>query len=558
MHFVIPELVDAVTFEKGPYYARKGDFTTAGFVEFNTKNVLDKSVFKVERGQFDTYRALAMIDLLGKKAREKRQNAYVATEYLATQNYFNSPQNFSRLNIFAKYHQYIGDNKILSFSISTFSSQWDASGQIPERAVKNGLISRFGAIDNTEGGNTSRSNINLKFTNILRNGAFINNQVFFSNYNFELYSNFTFFLNDPVNGDQIRQKENRNIFGYNASYNKEHNFGKMSLISEAGTGIRYDDVKNNELTRTISRKIDNEALALGDVNENNVYVYLDETLHISSKWSLNAGLRMDYFKFDYIDKLTNPYQKQSEEKTIISPKLNLNYDINQKIRFYAKSGFGFHSNDARVVVAQNSKEILPKAFGTDLGIIIKPSENMLIQAAVWQLDLQQEFVYVGDEGVVEAGGKTRRKGVDFSMRYQLTNWLFADVDVNLTKGKSLETVEGENNIPLAPDFSSIGGLSFRFKNGLNGSLRYRFMDDRPANEDNSVVAEGYFLIDAVLNYTRKKYQIGISIINLLNREWKEAQFDTESRLKDEAKTVSEIHFTPGSPFFMKASVSYFF
>ncbi len=159
---------------------------------------------------------------------------------------------------------------------------------------------------------------------------------------------------------------------------------------------------------------------------------------------------------------------------------------------------------------------------------------------------------------MEPSGKTRRKGVDLSVRYQVLDWLYLDTDVNLTDPRAKGEPEGRSHIPLAPTFTSIGGLSAKLPNGVSASLRYRYMGNRPANEDNSVAATGYFLMDAVVKYTRPAYELSFTSENILNREWKEAQFDTESRLQNEAVPVSEIHFTPGTPFFFKAGISFFF
>jgi TonB dependent receptor/CarboxypepD_reg-like domain/TonB-dependent Receptor Plug Domain len=558
LHFLIPELVNQVSFEKGPYYAQKGDFTTAGFVDFTTFNALDKSMLKVEAGQFGTLRTVIALDVLGKSAKDQGQSTYIAGEYLISEGYFEAPQQFKRLNLFAKYHQWFDQNKSLTISASTFRSSWDASGQIPERAVKSGLIGRFGAIDPTEGGETSRINLNAQFRYLMNNGAVMNQQVYLIRYDFELYSNFTFFLDDPINGDQIRQKEKRTIFGYQGSINNDFTLGNIHLNAEAGLGIRADDIKDNELTHTAGRKTDIERLMYGDVFQNNLHFYLNQILELTPRFNIQAGLRVDYFQFEYIDKLNSAYQRQSENKTFVSPKLQANYDLNDRVRLYARTGIGFHSNDTRVVVAQKAREILPKAVGIDLGLVLKPINNLVIQMAIWQLDLDQEFVYVGDAGIVEPSGKTQRQGIDISLRYQLSKGLFADVDFNMTQAKALGVPNAENKIPLAPTMTSIGGLTYRFKNGLNGSLRYRYLADRPANEDNSLKAEGYFLMDAVLKYTQTRYEFGLSIENIWNTPWKEAQFDTESRLQSEAEPVSEIHFTPGSSFFVKASLSYFF
>ena len=225
---------------------------------------------------------------------------------------------------------------------------------------------------------------------------------------------------------------------------------------------------------------------------------------------------------------------------------------------YLNSGKGFHSNDTRVVVAQGGKQILPGAYGSDLGVIFKPFPKMVVNAAAWYLWMQQEFVYVGDAGVVEPSGKSRRQGIDLSVRYQLTKTLYFDADLNTAKPRAVEEVKGMNYLPLAPIFTSAGGLSLQTPGGLNGSLRYRYIANRPANEDNSIVAKGYFVSDMQLNYTKSRYSVGLSVQNLLNTQWKETQFATESRLKNESGPVEEIHFTPGTPFSAKLGVTFFF
>jgi len=149
-------------------------------------------------------------------------------------------------------------------------------------------------------------------------------------------------------------------------------------------------------------------------------------------------------------------------------------------------------------------------------------------------------------------------GIDLSARYQFNKWLFGDLDINLTKARAIDKEKGEDYIPLAPAFTSIGGLTIKAKNGFSGSLRYRFIDSRTADETNSVRAQGYFLLDAVASYKIKMFEFSLSGENLLNSEWREAQFNTESRLKSEPNPVSEIHYTPGSTCFLKAAITFNF
>jgi hypothetical protein len=557
LHFLIPELIERVSFKKGPYYADKGNMTTAGFVDFRTKNSLPSSLIKMEAGQFNTYRALGLVDILSDRMRQKEQHAYIATEYMYTKGYFDHPQNFNRVNVFGKYHGKLGDKHTLSLSASTFSSEWTASGQIPERALQNGLIGFFGAIDPNEGGNTGRSNINALLQTILRNGDVIRNQLFYTAYDFELYSNFTFFLNNNVDGDQIRQKEKRSLYGYNGSYTHTGYAGSSKFVTNIGWGVRYDRTRGSELSKTKERNILIDPVKLGDIKEMNAGIWVGETVQWTERFSMNAGLRFDYFDVTYQDRLAGNAVGKATAATL-SPKLNFYYQLNDKTQLYLTTGKGFHSNDTRVVVEKSGREILPAAYGADLGIVLKPSKDLLIQAALWWLDLDQEFVYVGDEGVVEPSGKSRRIGVDLSMRFQPARWLYLDMDANYSNGRAIAEPKGQDRLPLAPVFTSIGGLTYKSRMGVNAGLRYRYMGDRPANEDNRVVAKGYFVTDAVVSLERKKFEIGFAIQNLFDVRWKETQFDTESQLQNEPLPVSEIHFTPGSPFFFRTHVSFFF
>ncbi|OOV16767.1 TonB-dependent receptor domain-containing protein [Flavobacterium sp. LM4] len=554
LHFVIPETVEKIDFGKGTYYANKGNFATAGYVDFGTKEKLDFSSIAVELGQFNTFRTVGLFDLLGNN---KKQSAYIATEYILTDGPFDSPQNFNRINLFGKYSFVLEDNSRFSVTASRFTSKWDASGQVPQRLVDAGTISRFGSVDDTEGGATSRSNFNVSLFKPIDDNTFLKANTFYSNYKFELFSNFTFFLEDPVNGDQIKQKEDRNLYGINAELNKNIQKESVDLLFQLGFGIRNDATTNTELSHTLNRSTTLEQIKLGDIDESNIFTYLNSEIRLG-KWLINPAVRLDYFKFGYQDKLAANYKTQTESQAKVSPKLNFVYSQNNNLQLYIKTGTGFHSNDARVVVANNGKEILPTAAGIDLGTIWKPFPRLIVNSALWYLYLQQEFVYVGDAGVVEPSGKTGRSGFDLGIRYQLSDYFFFNLDANYTYARSINDPKGQNYIPLAPDFTSTGGLSFQNWKNFSGGLRYRYMKDRPANEDNSIVARGYFISDFNINYTFKRIAFGITIENIFNSKWNETQFATESRLKNETASVEEIHFTPGTPFFLKVGINYKF
>ena len=553
LHFLIPEVVERIDFGKGPYYADKGNFTTAGYVNFQTKDKLESSNVSLEIGQFNTRRGTALVNLLN----NQQHTAYIAGTYQTSDGPFESPQDFQRLNLMGKYVMNLPNSDKLSVLASYFDSEWDASGQIPQRAVDQGLITRFGAIDDTEGGFTGRTNIVINYTKNLKNQSFIKNNIYFSNYDFELFSNFTFFANDPVNGDQIRQQENRNLFGWESAWHNSTTLLEGGLEYSIGAGLRHDEIKEIGLFRTLNRTEIISSLADGEVQESNWYGFAKAEYTLGN-WLFNPILRIDYFNFNYLDDLSLENTRLSEQQFLLSPKFNILYTPRRDVQLYFKSGVGFHSNDARVVTTELNQETLPAAYGLDLGANFKPTPKLWVNTALWYLFLEQEFVYVGDEAIVEPSGKTRRLGVDLSLRWQLQKNLFYHTDFNYTLARSIEAEEGERFIPLAPDLTITGGVSLQLDNGFSGGVSYRYIKDRPATEDNSIIAEGYFLTDLNMSYQFKKITFGLVIENLFNQEWNEAQFATTSRLRDEPSAIEELHFTPGTPFFLKGKVSYSF
>ncbi|WP_413997995.1 TonB-dependent receptor [Flavobacterium sp. W1B] len=555
LHFLIPETIKDIDFGKGAYYAEKGDFNTSGYVNFTTFDRLENNLFKIEGGSFNTMRAVTMLNLLSRDAKDK--NFYVAGEFNYSDGPFDIKQNFNRINVLAKYNQWIDSKQYISILGSTFSSGWNASGQIPERAVAQGIIDRWGSIDPTEGGSTSRTNLAVNYRYLINENEEVSSNLFYSRYKFNLFSDFTFFLNDPVNGDEIEQTDNRSIYGFDNKYIHRYALENSKITWTSGMGLRFDDIKDLQLSHVFQRDLLLNRLSDVAATEINMHAYTTMDWKIG-QWTINPAVRIDHFVFNLHDRLNSIPAGQDASATRVSPKLNISYAQNSNLQWYLKSGMGFHSNDVRVVVQQQGKEILPYSIGSDLGVIIRPTKNMIIQPALWYIFLQQEFVYVGDEAVVEPSGKTRRLGADLSLRYQPFSWLYIDSDINYAHARAIEQPRGEDYIPLVPALTSTGGVAIKTPSGFSANLRYRYMDSKPATEDNSVTARGYFVNDLVLAYGKKSWEVNLLVQNLFNTKWNEAQFETETRLKNESNPVSDLCFTPGTPFAVKAGLSYKF
>ena len=393
----------------------------------------------------------------------------------------------------------------------------------------------------------------------------------------------------------IEQTDNRQILGLNGKYRFFHGLGPSVASATLGAGYRADDVEVS-LWKSPNR-VRLSPQVQSDIFERNMFLWAQEDLTFSSAVRLQLGLRADYFTFNVEDHLegvpgaTLPHASGYSQDTILRPKANLVISPARARDLFLNFGSGFHSNDARDVVinqrirdlsrkferdglsqeqiadtlaalnfdpAQREAVVLPRAVGGEVGFRSRFADRFHFGAALWALDLESEFVYVGDAGTTEPSGRTRRYGVDMEMRLGLRHWLWADADANISTGKLRDEPEGANEIPLAPRLTATGGLTARLQSGFEASLRARHIGERPANEANTVRAKGYTVFDFFGDYRLGNYKINFVLENVFDTEWNEAQFDTESRLRDEAEPVSELHFTPGNPRNVRVGLSYLF
>ena len=594
IHFAIPELVESIDVFKGPYFARYGNFSTAGSIHFRTKDKIDGNMLKIEGGEFNTQKFTGMFQL---PTLSEHQNAYFAGQFYNTDGPVESEQDFQRLNLFGKFRTELNEKSQLSVSASSFTSAWDASGQIPQRAVDSGLISRFGTIDDLEGGQTGRQNLNLIYTATGEGNSQFLFQPYFCQYNFKLFSNFTFFLEDSENSDMIEQTDDRTVLGLNTEYKFSQLISSIQVNTTFGGGFRSDDIAvslwHSPNRRRLTQRVDSGII------ERNLFLWAQEELIINPKLRFQLGLRGDYFTFnveDHLDILSDetvnlPHASGYAQEAMLNPKFNMVYSPLQSIDVFLNFGTGFHSNDARdVVIEQTISDLeqtykrqdlseeqiderltqmnfnrdhagiqtLPRAIGAEIGTRHRFFDRFNIGFAGWWLELDEELVFVGDAGETEISGKSQRIGIDIEGRIKILSWLWVDTDVNLSQGKYVDEPDDANQIPLAPRITSTGGITAIHPFGWDVSLRYRHIGDRPANEDGSVTAEGYTVVNLGLSYTYGPFQYFVAVENLFDVDWNEAQFDTESRLRNETEPVSEIHFTPGNPLNLQAGISFQF
>ncbi len=591
LHFVIPEIVDEMEVFKGPYFAEYGNFATAGAIEFHTKDHIDQNMVKVEGGSYETQRITTLFQI---PTPTPNQNAYFAGEFYRTNGPFENPLDLNRFNVYGKFHTHIPERGQLTLAFSGFNSAWNASGQIPLRGVESGYIGRWGTVDDSEGGATGRQNVNLTYRMNDKNGSSFMTQAYFSKYDFRLFSNFTYFLEDPVNGDLVEQSDDRNILGLRSTYKVFHTVGGMVSGTTIGGGYRADNTDLALWHSPHRQRMNNWVNAR--VLERNLFLWAQEELVVNPKFRAQAGLRGDYYTYDVTDRLENMdlervHASGYAQQSVVSPKLNVVFSPVATFDLFGNFGMGFHSNDARGVVqnkrmhslaalykkeGMSEEEIdrkleeqnfdphhlgtstLPQAIGAEFGARTRIGSQLNLSAALWWVDLEGEHVHIGDAGVTEEKGGSRRYGIDCEARVQLLSWLLGDADVNVSTGYLRDQPEAENEIPLAPRFSITGGLTAQHPSGYEGSIRVRHLGDRPLNEANTLTASGYTVVDGVASYNFSRYRLSLIAENLLNTSWREAQYDTETRLQFESDPVSELHFVPGYPRNFRVEIGYLF
>ncbi len=547
LNFLIPELVDSVSYRKGPYDARDGDFSAAGAADIEYVTALPKAIAALTPGTDGYARALAADsvkvgegDLLGGLELSKNDGPWV------------HPDDYRKLNGVLRWNR--GD-VANGFTISAmgYRGRWNSTDQIPERAVDEGLISRFGAIDPSDGGDADR----LSLSADLRRGSETSLTRFraFGLYsNLDLFSNFTYFLDDPVHGDQFHQLDRRFVTGFALSHEWTASWRGRDVETEVGLQTRYDDIHNglfhteDRLLLSTTRKDHIEQWGGGP--------YADVRVRWTPWLRTIAGLRGDVY--DARVASDDALNSGTTRKAIASPKLSVLLGPFDHTDFYLNAGYGFHSNDARgatitvdPTTGQPVERVQPlvRARSFDAGMRTDLVPHLETSLTFFRLDLDSELVFSGDAGSTEASRPTRRTGFELANFYKLSERVTLDADLAYSHGRFTDFDPVGNHIPGAIEGVASAGVTFdRFGNWF-GALRLRYFGPRPLIEDDSARSHSSSLLNARLGYhLANGLDLSLDVFNLLDRAVSDVDYFYASRLPGEpAQGVDDIHFHPAEP-----------
>ncbi|MGQ0621656.1 MAG: TonB-dependent receptor [Panacagrimonas sp.] len=553
INFIIPELIGSLEYRKGPYFAEVGDFAAAGSANLRYKDELARPLAKLTAGEFGYYSGLvAGSPKLGKG---KLLLGLEATRYDGAFDLETDERKYAGI---ARYN--LGDDrKGFTASLMSYDIEYTAPDQIPLRAVTD--IGRLGFIDPSDGGDVRRRSANLEWRGETTGGGLWNAQAYALEYRMELYSNFTYFLNTPgdgdgplPDGDQFEQFDDRRVYGLNA-WREWKLPAAIPVDLEAGVQVRHDDIDTVGLYLTDDRHRF-QTVREDAVQETSVGVYLSSTQKWNRWFRSTLGLRADGYVFDVNS--IEPANSGTEDDRILSPKLALVFGPWSKTLFYLNYGEGFHSNDARGTTIQvdptdpgarpEPVDPLVKARGAEIGVNSAIIPKLQLTASLWQLDFDSELVYIGDAGNSEASSASDRYGVELSAYWAPLDWLVIDADYAYSHAR-LDVPAGEGDrIPNSIEDVVSLGLTVPETRGWSAGLRLRRLGEGALIEDNSARSDPTTVVNGQLSYRwMQRYSATLTALNLFDSDDNDITYFYESRLQNEAAAKEDFHFHPVEP-----------
>jgi len=556
INFLIPETIRTLAFVKGPYHAEQGDFSSAGGVHIKTSDQLGTPQATVQVGEDGFRRLLAMggADVAaGRLSLAVESQAYDGP-------WSDVDEDVDKVNGLLSYFQ--GDEAAnWRVTLMGYDNSWNSADQIPERAVNQGLIDEFGSLDQTLGGESSRYSLSAGYNRRSDSGG-LQLSAYAIDYRMQLWSNFTYLLDNPVSGDQFEQLDERRLYG--AGWH-QHWLRGNGLKHSAGAELRHDDIDAVGLFPANGRQRLGTT-RLDAVEETSLGLYYEVDWSWHRQWRAVAGVRGDYYRFDVdSDTVVN---SGSDSDTIVSPKASLIYTPNEQREFYLSGGLGFHSNDARGTTirvdpgsgdAVEAVDPLVRSRGAEFGLRNDWGGMANTSFALWYLELDSELLFVGDAGNTEASRPSRRWGVELNNYWDLNDVWSLELDLAWTDARFDDRSPEGDHIPGAVEWVVTGALNARFPEGWFGSLRLRQFSGAPLVEDASVKADGSSLANLALGWQGQRLSLQLDVLNLFDSDDHDIDYFYASRLSGEpAEGVEDTHYHVFEPRQLRLSMGWRF
>ncbi|MCW7536770.1 TonB-dependent receptor [Aquabacterium sp. A7-Y] len=547
LNFMLPELVERIDYRKGPYFARYGDFASAGSADIRYRRRLDQPFAQLTLGEHRYQRLVtAGSTLLGNGSM-----LLGAIELARNDGPWSLPERLKKVNGVLS----LSDGSTArgwSATAMAYDASWNSTDQVPQRAVDRGQLGRFDAVDRSDGGNTSRYSLSGEWHEQSGRGG-VRAFAYLMRYQLQLFSNFTYALERPASGDQFEQRDGRTVAGFQVAQDWEHSFFSLPSRTEVGLQLRHDRIDvglfDTEARRRFATTREDEMRQTGGG------LYAENHLEWTPWLRTVAGVRVDRYRFDVDSSLEANSGKTSA--TRVSPKLSAIFGPWAKTELFVNTGRGFHSNDARGTTAEvdpRSGEAadrvpgLVASAGWEIGARTQAVPGLQSSIAFWRLDSDSELVYVGDAGTTEANRPSRRSGIEWNNRWMPREWLLLDADLAWTRARFRGDDPAGDHIPGAVERVASLAVTVKDLGPWSASLQWRYLGPRSLIEDNTVRAPSTLLTNLrVARQFGQDTEVTLDVFNLLDRKANDIEYFYESRLPGEAAAVEDKHFHPAEP-----------
>jgi opacity protein-like surface antigen/outer membrane receptor protein involved in Fe transport len=555
LNFLIPETVNSVDVRKGPYFADVGDFASAGDLHIGLRDSVDKNIESVTIGSFGYDRYLA----LGSTKLGDGSLLY-AGEFNTYDGPWTNPDDVRKFSGLLRYSQGTATDGF-SATAMAYSNMWNATDQVALRAITTGQIGPYGAIDPTDGGDTSRYSLSARIAQSDAGGLWKAN-AYVVKYEMDLFNNYTWDLTDPVDGDQFHQHDDRVYTGVGASRTIDGTFGNMPTETVFGVQSRYDDIDLG-LSNTVARQFLSNTL-VDHVDEGNAGIYAENTVHWTDWLRTTTGWRGDYFATS-VNSTLQPANSGNNQAAIGSPKFTMTFGPFYKTELFLGAGMGYHSNDARSTAVtevpgdpstpEGASPLLVRSRGAEIGVRTKAVPNLDSSVSLFYLHQDSELFFDGDTGDTTAGLPSQRTGIEITNDYRLQSWLHVDGDLALSRARFLgfdstqealyQSLAGVpqaqignapgNFVYNAPWMVASAGVTLGEKTGWFSALRWRYISSRPLTEDGVFQSSPFNIINGELGYRFDNgWRIQLDALNLLDSTTDQATYAYGSLLKTDS------------------------
>ncbi len=548
LNFLLPELISGVQFSKGPYFADQGDFTTAGAANINYVNMLARPLIRVGGGGdgFGRVFAAASPSIAG-------GHLLAAIEVQRNDGPWQLPENVKKVNGIVRFSR--GD-ALNGFSITGmgYRGTWQSTDQIPARAVDDGSLDRFGTIDATDGGASSRYSGSFEWQRT-RNNASTKLSAFGLAYDLNLFSNFTYFLDDPENGDQFRQADHRFVTGARLTHRRLGRWAGRPVQNTFGVQVRNDDISTVGLYHTVARRT-LETIREDSVLQTSMAGFVQNETEWAPWLRTLAGVRVDGYRFG-VD-AGHPANSGTASASLASPKGGVVLGPWKRTEVYGNAGLGFHSNDARgatitvdPATGDPASRVTPlaRARGAEIGIRSVRIPRLQTSLAIWTLSLDSELIFIGDAGTTEAGRPSHRYGIEWTNYYSPRPWLTFDADLSVSRARFTDIDPAGDSIPGAVERVISGGVTVDSLRRVFGSVRWRYFGPRSLVEDDSLRSKATSLVNLEAGYRlAKDVRLALNVFNVLDTKHSDIDYFYRSRLPGEPSGgIDDCHFHPTLP-----------